>query len=157
MHIADEIQQGEFESEFQKLAINLLYTNSYFDTIYAQRLKPFNISPEQYNVMRILKGHYPKPMGVKAIQARMLNKMSNTSRLIDKLKQKNLVERVESSHDRRAVDITLTPSGLEQLDSLTKEIEGVYDQYKSLSETEAQHLNMLLDKLRGNARATPES
>ena len=149
MRIEDEIKQEQFDSEYQKLAINLLYTNAHFHAIHAQSLKHFDITPEQYNVLRILKGSHPKPMGVKDIQSRMLNKMSNTSRLIDKLKQKAYVERVECEHDRRAVDITLTPLGLDQLEILNQEVEVLNDHYKTLSMTEATQLNELLDKLRG--------
>lgn len=149
MRIEDEIRQEEFDSEYQKLAINLLYTNNYFDTFFAQALKSYDITPEQFNVLRILRGSHPKPMAVKDIQTRMLNKMSNTSRLIDKLKQKNFVERVECSHDRRAVDITLTAVGLEELEVLNQEVETLHDHYKTLSNTEAKQLNALLDKLRG--------
>lgn len=149
MRLEDEIRQPRFQSEYQKLAVNLLYTHARFEAMYKQALKPFDITPEQYNVLRILKGSHPRPMGVKDIQERMLTPTSNTSRLIDKLKQKRYVERAECEHDRRAVDVTLTPRGLERLRALTAEVERVHERYQTLSTAEAQLLNSLLDKLRG--------
>jgi len=149
MRIEDEIKQSHFSSEYQKLAINLLYTNTYFDAFYAQVVKDFTVTLEQYNVLRILKGQHPQPMSVKDIQSRMINKMSNTSRLIDKLVQKNYVERFACEHDRRAVDIRLTELGVEQVDVISKELKSVEKEYETLTKAEAQELNTLLDKLRG--------
>ncbi len=149
MQIEDEIKQANFKDEYQKLAVNLLYTQAYFDTLFAQALKGYSITPEQFNVLRILKGSHPEPMAVKDIQERMINKMSNTSRLIEKLRAKGFVERIICEHDRRAVDITLTPLGLEQAEIYSKEIEPMNQHYKTLSVEEAKQLNELLNKLRG--------
>lgn len=149
MRIEDEIKQEHFESEYHKLGINLLYTQTYFDNILAQAFKPFKTTSEQYNVLRILKGQHPNPMSVKDIQSRMINKMFNTSRLIDKLKQNNFVQRVECEYDRRAVDVSLTKEGLKHLSILTEKLEPYRTHYEILSEKEAKQLNRLLDKLRG--------
>ncbi|UCH25848.1 MAG: MarR family transcriptional regulator [Trueperaceae bacterium] len=149
MRIEDEIKQATFENEYQKLAVNLLYTQKRFETLFEQALAPYSISPEQFNVLRILKGKHPKPMGIKDIQERMLNKMSNTSRLVEKLKQKGLVERIACERDRRAVDVTLTPEGIEHLTVLNEVAATNHRRFASLSEKEAQTLNHLLDKLRG--------
>lgn len=148
MRIEDEIKQAKFKSEFEKLAINLAFTHAHFENQFAQAVKTMNTTPEQYNVLRILKGQHPKPISVKDIQSRMISKMSNTSRLIDKLKDKGFVKRVECEHDRRAVDINLTPEGIEHLDLLSKTIEPMQRGYQALSETEAKQVNELLDKLR---------
>ncbi len=150
MQIEDEIKQASFKDEHQKLAVNLIYTQACFDTLFSQALKGYSITPEQFNVLRILKGSYPKPMAVKDVQERMINKMSNTSRLIEKLRSKGFLERIACEYDRRAVDVTLTPLGLEQLETYNKEIEPIYQHYKTLSVEEAKQLNNLLDKLRGN-------
>jgi DNA-binding MarR family transcriptional regulator len=149
MRIEDEIKQTAFENEYQKLFVNLLYTQKHFETLFEQALQPYGVSPEQFNVLRILKGKHPKPMGVKDIQERMLNKMSNTSRLVEKLKQKSLVERVACERDRRSVDVTLTQKGLEQLAVLNEVVAANHRRFNALSEEEAQMLNHLLDKLRG--------
>ena len=149
MRIEDEIKQAKFKSEFEKLAINLAFTHVHFENQFAQVVKTMNTTPEQYNVLRILKGQHPKPISVKDIQSRMISKMSNTSRLIDKLEEKGFVKRVECKNDRRAVDINLTPEGIEHLAVVTKAIEPMQKGYKTLSETEAKQVNDLLDKLRG--------
>ncbi len=148
MQIEYEIKQANFKDEYQKLAVNLLYTQVYFDALFTKALKSFSITPEQFNVLRILKGSHPKPLAVKDIQERMINKMSNTSRLIEKLKQRGFLERIVCENDRRAVDITLTSLGLEQLEIYNKEIELMNQHYKTLSVEEAKQLNGLLDKLR---------
>ena len=149
MRIEDEIKQSHFASEYHKLTVNLLFTSVYFENLYSKIIKPFNITQEQFNVLRILKGQHPEPMGIKDIQSRMINKMSNTSRLIDKLKEKNFVERVACEQDRRAVDITLTEGGLKQLEAINKDMRVLKKEYQTLSEDEARQLNLLLDKLRG--------
>ena len=149
MRIEDEIRQAEFDSEYQKLAVNLIFTQHHFATLFDQALNAYGVSPEQFNVLRILKGRHPKPMAVKDIQERMLNRMSNTSRLVEKLRQKGLVERVACARDRRAVDITLTPEGVAQLRVLNRVVARVQQAYQTLTEKEAATLNRLLDKLRG--------
>ena len=134
----------------RNLLLNLLYTQAHFDVLFAQALKGFSITPEQFNILHILKGSHPKPMAVKDIQERMINKMSNTSRLIEKLRVKGFLERIACEHDRRAVDVTLTQLGLEQLEVYNKEIKPMNQHYKTLSVEEAKQLNSLLDKLRGS-------
>ena len=140
MALEDDIQQASFEHEYQKLAINLSYTQLHFDNLFSQVLKAFNSTPEQYNVMRILKGKHPKPMSVKDIQGRMLNKMSNTSRLVDKLLDKGYVSRIRCKQDRRAVDIQLSEEGLAFLKAVSQEVDGLYGPYHNLSIDEARRM-----------------
>lgn len=147
--IEEAIQQKEFKDPFNKAVVNLLYTHSYLVTSQNGLLKPFGISPEQYNVLRILRGQNGEPITVSSIQDRMLNKMSNASRLVEKLKLKGLVERTECSSDRRQVDIVITDKGLELLNSLQKKVEAANQKVIHLTESEVYHLNDLLDKLRG--------
>ncbi|MEX0883029.1 MAG: MarR family transcriptional regulator, partial [Cyclobacteriaceae bacterium] len=111
--------------------------------------KPYDLSPEQYNVLRILRGQHPDPTTVSSIQDRMLNKMSNASRLVEKLKQKDMVCRKECIHDRRQVDITITQDGLQILKQLDEEIKTSNRNILNLDENEVIQLNDLLDKLRG--------
>ena len=150
MRLEEEIKQTAFADEYQKLAVNLIYTQSHFATLLDRALQEYGISPEQFNVLRILRGQHPRPMAVKDIQERMLNRMSNTSRLVEKLRHKGLVERVACRHDRRAVDISLTPEGLRRLEVLNQVVADLHQRYRTLSEEEARRLNRLLDKLRGN-------
>ena len=112
-------------------------------------LKPHDLSPEQYNVLRILRGQNGVPTTVSSIQDRMLNKMSNASRLVEKLKTKDLVRRDECPTDRRQVDILITEKGLQLLAVLEKQVDESHKSFLHLSEEEVIQLNDLLDKLRG--------
>ncbi|WP_026953316.1 MarR family winged helix-turn-helix transcriptional regulator [Algoriphagus mannitolivorans] len=147
--IEDAIQQKEFKDPYNKVVVNLLYTHSYMVTSQNGLMKPFGISPEQYNVLRILRGQNGVPTTVSSIQERMLNKMSNASRLVEKLKIKGLVERTECPSDRRQVDIVITEKGLKMLGDLQLQVESANREMIHLSEEEVHLLNDLLDKLRG--------
>ncbi len=149
MKIEDAIQQKEFKDAYNKLVVNLLYTNSYLVTLQNSLFKPFGISPEQYNVLRILRGQNGVPTTVSSIQDRMLNKMSNASRLVEKLKNKGLVQRTECPDDRRQVDILITAKGLKLLESLQAQVENSNKNFVHLDENEVNQLNDLLDKMRG--------
>ncbi|MCE7056684.1 MarR family transcriptional regulator [Algoriphagus sp. AGSA1] len=147
--LEEAIKQKEFKDPYNKLVVNLLYTHSYLVSAQNSLLKPFDLSPEQYNVLRILRGQNGIPTTVSSIQDRMLNKMSNASRLVDKLKAKLLVERRECSSDRRQVDILITDKGLDLLEDLQVRIEMANKQLLNLNEQEVDRMNELLDKLRG--------
>lgn len=148
MKIEDAIKQKTFKSPYNKAIVNLLYTQSYIVTRQSKLFKPHGLSPEQYNVLRILRGQHSNPITVSSIQDRMLNKMSNASRLVEKLKQKGLVNRMECPSDRRQVDITITAKGLALLKQLDEEIQKFNLETINLSEEEVNQLNDLLDKLR---------
>ena len=148
MKIEDAIKQSSFRNEFQKLLINILYTGSWLSLKNAEMLRPYNLTIQQYNVLRILRGQFPKPATINLIIDRMLDKTSNASRIVDKLIEKELVTRSLSEDDRRCVDVLITDTGL----ALLKEIE--HDEMKflktfsNLTADEAKELNNLLDKLR---------
>lgn len=147
--IEEAIQQKEFKNPFNKAVVNLLYTHSYLVTSQNGLLKPYDLSPEQYNVLRILRGQNGVPTTVSSIQERMLNKMSNASRLVDKLKSKDLVKREECPSDRRQVDILITEKGLQLLEILENQVDQSHKNFLHLNEEEVIQLNDLLDKLRG--------
>ncbi|MEB2784894.1 MarR family winged helix-turn-helix transcriptional regulator [Algoriphagus persicinus] len=147
--IEDAIQQKEFKDPFNKLVVNILYTQSYLTTAQNGLFKPHDISPEQYNVLRILKGQARVPTTVSSIQERMLNKMSNASRLVEKLKSKGLVIRTECPNDRRQVDILITQKGLDLLQALRPQVEEANRNFIHLNLEEIDTLNELLDKMRG--------
>ena len=149
MRLEEEIKQKTFKSGYNKAVVNILYTQSYIVTRQGKLFKPFGLSPEQYNVLRILRGHHPEPITVSSIQDRMLNKMSNASRLVEKLKQKGLADRKECPTDRRQVDITITAAGNKLLQQLDEEIKSFNHDVINLDEEEVNMLNSLLDKLRG--------
>lgn len=145
--IEEEIKQKKFANEFQKLAVNILFTSSWVSGRINTILKPHEISVQQYNILRILRGQYPNPAPLKLLTDRMIDKMSNTSRLIDKLMKKKLVERKICADNRRQVDIRITEAGLTLLENLTVLIEEK-NMKIGIKENDAQLLNQLLDKLR---------
>ncbi|TVP52110.1 MAG: MarR family transcriptional regulator [Mongoliibacter sp.] len=148
MKIEEAIQQKPFKDIYNKAVVNLLYTQSYVVSKQSSLFKPFGLSPEQYNVLRILKGQNGNPITVSSIQERMLNKMSNASRLVEKLKQKGLILREECPRDRRQVDVVITEEGTQVLKQLEEKIYKLNRELISLDEEEIELLNNLLDKLR---------
>lgn len=147
--IEEAINQKEFKDPYNKLVVNLLYTHGYLVSAQNSVLKPYELSPEQYNVLRILRGQNGVPTTVSSIQDRMLNKMSNASRLVDKLKLKGLIERQECLSDRRQVDIIITEKGLQVLEEIQPQLDGSNHRIINLDQDEVELMNSLLDKLRG--------
>lgn len=149
MKIEEAIQQKIFISEHQKALINILYTSGQVLSNNTRVLRPFNISQQQFNILRILRGMHPQPATVKLLTERMLDKMSNASRLVEKLKQKGLVERLTCDDDRRRVDISITTKGLKLVKEASVEIESDMARLQDvLTEEEAKQLSDLLDKVR---------
>ncbi len=149
MEIGKEIKQSKFKSEHQKMLINILFTSNWLNAKHATSLKPYGISSQQYNLLRILRGQHPKPASVNLLIDRMLDKSSNASRLVEKLRLKKLVERSVCPEDRRAVNVIITQKGLDLLAELDKNEGNMLKELKNLSEKEAEQINLLLDKLRG--------
>ncbi len=147
--IEEAIKQSQFKDGCNKAVVNLLYTHSYLVGFQTAVLKPQDLSPEQYNVLRILRGQQGKPATIAAIQERMLNTMSNASRLVDKLKAKELVKRDECPENRRKVDALITEKGFRLLELLQPQIATINKNAIHLEESELDLLNELLDKLRG--------
>lgn len=147
--LEDDIKQKKFASEHHKAMVNVLYTAGWITGINTRILKPYAISLQQFNVLRILRGQHPSPASVGLVQERMLDKSSNASRLIDKLTAKGLVERKECSRDRRLVDVLITQKGLDMLKEMDKTMNGKAPQFLVITEKEAEELNRILDKLRG--------
>jgi len=148
MKIEDEIKQRKFQSMHQKAAINIFFTASWMNSLNAELLKPFNISIQQFNILRILKGMHPEPVTVKLLTKRMIDKMSNASRLVDKLNSKKLVERKACPMDRRRVDIKITELGLKTVNEASKALDSL-DVTMKITEKEASLLSDLLDRVRG--------
>lgn len=148
MKIEEEIKQISFKNEYQKLMINQQFTGRWISNLMIKQLKPYKITNQQYNVLRILRGQQTDYISVNAISERMIDKMSNVSRLIDKLVEKSLVERKVNKEDRRQMDIRITNPGLRLVTEIENSEDKLFDKLKSLNETEAKQLNNLLDKLR---------
>lgn len=148
MRIEEEIQQRSFSSVKQKSGVNLIYTYFWVKERIVKSLKPFGITMQQYNVLRILKGQYPKGITTSDIRDRMLDKMSDASRLVDRLTAQNLVEKRINADDRRLVAVRITEEGLALLDKITA-VNGNMDGFMDgLTIEEHEQLNKLLDKLR---------
>ena len=148
--INEAIRQEKFASEHEKAVINLVFTSGWVQGILHRFLKQYDISPQQYNVLRILRGQHPAAASVSLIQERMLDKMSNASRLVEKLKLKGLVKRSECPNDRRQVDVVITGKGLELLEEIGQNPEHLQAVEASIHCDEAKQLNYILDKLRTN-------
>lgn len=148
MGIEQDVQQVNFRNEYQKAVINLIYTYNWMREKTSSILDAEDITSQQFNILRILRGSFPKPLSTLQIRERMLDKMSDTSRIVDRLLSKELVRKVTCKADRRLVDITITDKGLallERLDHKQDEMDGVL---KKLTKKEAVTLSNLLDKVR---------
>lgn len=147
MRLEDEIK-SKFENEYQKLGVNIIYTQYYIQRRVQKLLKPFGLTNQQYNVLRILRGQYPNPANVNLLISRMLDKMSNASRLVDKLKLKGLVDKKVNELDKRNADVWITEKGLEMLDDIKPHLDEHNKEFEVLTTKEAQVLNELLEKIR---------
>lgn len=149
MRIEEEIKQTKpFANPQTKAVVNLNFTASWLTGLQTQLLKPYGISIQQYNILRILKGMHPKPATVKILIERMLDKNSNASRLVDKLLNKGLLERNACPRDRRRVDVMITAAGLDMVKQVTKAMKK-NKMFVNLTDEEALTLSDLLDKMRG--------
>lgn len=149
MGIEKEIQQSKFRNEFQKLGINLIYTANWLNEGINRILIKEDITQQQYNILRILRGSN-QPLSTLQIRERMLDKMSDTSRIVDRLITKELVKKNACASDKRLVDIILTEKGsqlVDKLDGLNEQIDALLS---GIGEDEAKIANQLLDKLRAN-------
>jgi DNA-binding MarR family transcriptional regulator len=133
MRIEDEIKQKKFKSEYQKILINLLFTGSWISL----------------RESKILKGQYPNPATVNLLIERMLDKMSNASRIVDRLVNKKLITRKACPKDRRSVDVLIKAEGIELLRKIEEMQIEEQNEINSLTDSEMKTLNRLLDKLRG--------
>lgn len=149
MKIEEEIKSTVALDLSKKIILNILYTQNIITDNFNEILKPFDISGEQYNVLRILRGQKGTPANMCAIQERMLARTSNTTRLVDKLLLKNLVTRNVCSENRRKIEVLITQKGLDVLSELDPKVI-VHEQFfsKNLSSEELEQLNNLLEKYR---------
>ena len=147
MNIEQAIQQPKFRNEHQKAMINMAYTANWLSEKIKRFLEPYDITPQQFNILRILRGSQT-PLSTLQIRNRMLDKMSDTSRIVDRLIAKDLVTKTISAADRRLVDVAINEKGLALLSSIDEKQQQLDDVMITLSVDEAKMLNELLDKLR---------
>lgn len=148
MELEKEIQ-SKFENDYHKVVVNIIYTYGWMSNIIRTRIGKDEITIQQFNILRILRGQYPGAATINLLKARMLDKMSDASRIVERLVQKGLVTRTVNLKDRRSVDIVISQKGLELLKKLDPIINPIDVLKANLTETEATQLNTLLDKLRG--------
>lgn len=146
--IEEEIKQKAFKNGYQKLIVNIIYTSNWLNAQNNKMLKPYGLTIPQYNILRILRGQYPNPASIGLLQDRMLDKMSNASRLVDKLLLKDFVVRKECSQDRRQMDVTITQVGLNLLDELEPLMSNLDLKSLKISEEQANMFSDILDKIR---------
>lgn len=149
MKLEEEIKQDKFISEAHKLAVNIFFTHSWLNTYYSKIFHKYNITTQQYNILRILRGQYPNPVTINLLKDRMLDKMSDTSRLVERLRGKELVKRSNCENDRRRAEVVITEKGLEILSELDGIDENSRELFGKITEEEAQTVNVILDKMRG--------
>ena len=149
MKVEEAIKQKSFPNQIEKVMVNVIYTGNYFNSLNIKRFKFHGISPEQYNVLRILRGSHPSSLSILDVSSRMLNRNSNATRLVEKLRVKDLIVRRVCEKDRRQVDVAISDKGLELLQIIDIDMKEWMDNFKDLTTEEAVHLNFLLDKMRG--------
>lgn len=148
MKIEEAIQQKGFKSPQQKALINIVYTGLWIQSKQSELLRSFDISLQQFNVLRILKGVYPNSHTIQSVKSRMLDKTPNTTRLIDKLEQKDLVCRERCTEDRRVIFVQITDEGLKVVNEMTRILNSQFNAHFNLSDDEANQLSNLLDCMR---------
>jgi DNA-binding MarR family transcriptional regulator len=148
MKIEDEIKQQKFKNVQQKAVINLLYTSSWLQSKHQVFFKSFNITAQQFNILRILRGQLPASTSATEIKSRMLDKNSDVSRLLDRLVAKQLITRRVCEKDKRSADVSLTDAGINLLREIDKR-QTQLDAFLLLTEEEAYQLSEMLDKSRG--------
>jgi DNA-binding MarR family transcriptional regulator len=147
--IEEEIRQTKFTSPQQKAVINLIYTSNWLQTRQQLFFKSFGITGQQFNILRILKGQFPKSISATEIKSRMLDRNSDVSRLLDRLAAKHLISKKTCPNDKRASDVLISDQGLALLSEVGKAHQ--QDRFLTLSDCEAAELSELLDKARGAA------
>lgn len=150
MELEKVIKQKAFQSQTHKLLINLIYTGNWLQLNIAKQLKQYELTSQQYNILRILRGQHPESATISLIAERMLDKSSNVTRIVDKLVTKKLVSRAKDPKDNRKVWIKITYKGLDLLQVIDASMPPPQDILNGLSEEDAKIINNFLDSLRGN-------
>ena len=147
MSIEEDISQPKFRNEFQKGVINLIYTYNWMNEKMKTLFDREKITAQQFNILRILRGA-GKPLSTLQIRQRMLDKMSDTSRIVDRLILKGLVKKTVCPEDKRLVDVSITDKGMNLLEKMDKYENDMDAVFGNLTSAEAKTLNNLLDKIR---------
>ena len=147
MSIDKDINQSNFKSEYQKAIVNLIFTYNWTTEQLKNIFDEEGLTLQQFNILRILRGSQAA-LSTLQIRERMLDKMSDTSRIVDRMIIKGFAKKAICKTDKRLVDVTITAKGLKLLEKMDKQENKMEAIFKSLSQTEAKTLNKLLDKIR---------
>ena len=151
MKLEQAIQQSSFTSNDQKLTLNFIYTYNNFKEDQKIFFKPYDITPQQYNVLRILRGAYPKPYTTSQVRDRMLDKMSDASRIVERLVKKGLVNRTITKSDKRLVDVVISDKGMALLNRIDQPLDiEMQSTFTKFTKEERETFTNLLDKMRKN-------
>lgn len=148
MGISEDIQQNDFTGIYHKSLINLIYTSNHIIYKANAFFKKYGLTRQQYNVLLILRSQTDSGASVNLIKNRMLDKMSDASRIVERLRVKGFVVRKQDPEDRRAVTVIITDKGVALLDKMESSVNVLEEDFRKLSAEEADLLNELLDRLR---------
>ena len=148
MSLKQEIHQKKFRSQRLKGIVNLVFTYNWLKSHLQAHLKKFDITMQQFNVLRILNGQFPNPATIALIKERMLDRMSDASRIVNRLERKGLVKREPSTVDRRIINVFITEKGRARILETDKYSNEIDKLFAALSQEELKQLNYLLDKIR---------
>jgi len=145
----DDVIKSKFNSEYNKLAVNIMYTYGWLNNFISSKLSEYNLTQQQYNILRILRGQHPNSATIGLLKERMIDKTPDVSRLVDRMLLKGIIIRESCCVDRRKSNIKISDEGLKLLKSIDQ-LQKEFDEFLySLDANEAAQLNNLLDKLRG--------
>lgn len=148
MEIGSELNQRKFRNEYHKVTVNLIFTHSWLSKRLNDFFESYDLTPQQFNILRILRGN-KAPLSTIQIQERLIDRMSDTSRIVDRLIKKRLVVKTENKADKRMVDIAITEMGLQLLSRIDIRQEELDNIAANITPQQGKTLNYLLDKLRG--------
>ncbi|RXK60981.1 MarR family transcriptional regulator [Lacibacter luteus] len=146
----DILQIRKFRNEHHKCVVNLIFTHNWVTEQLKLVLEEEDLTLQQYNILRILRGS-DSPLSTLQIRERMLDKMSDTSRIVDRLLLKKLALKSINKKDKRLVDVKISAKGIRLLQKLDQSAYTIDNVLQNVSETDARELNRLLDKVRGSA------
>lgn len=148
MHTIEElIKQAKFKDEKHKAIVSVIYASNLLANFHEDFFRRFQITTQQFNALRILRGQYPNPSKVSLVRERMLDKMSDASRIVERLRKRGLVQRVVSATDRRSVDILITQKGMNVLLEIEKNEKDLFKPTAKFTDAEAHQLSTLMEKL----------
>lgn len=149
MKIEEAIKQSRFSDNYQKVVVNMLYTGNWIRDEQTRQLKPFDLLPQHFNALRIIRGRHPSPVSPGEIKAVLIDKANDLTRLLDKLEKMGLIKRNLCPSNRRKMDITLTARGIKHLEEASAEMQAFSKRLKArITDKEAATMSRIMDKMR---------